>query len=302
LRRGREGTAIVIVLKMKDTESNLIAIVKYLSEEIGERSYHDPRKLGKVADYIESKFREYGLAVSRQPFKYRNKTYFNVIAELKGVGVPDPEIIVIGAHYDTVSGSPGADDNASGVAGLLEIARLCSLNLPKRTIRFVAFCLEEPPAYMTRHMGSYVYAGSLSAEGVKVKGMIALEMLGFYRDYKGSQEFPSSLLRLFFPSTANFISFVGDLHSKSFTREVEKAFKSVSSFPVETLNTLAIVPGVDFSDHRNFWKFGYPAFMVTDTAFYRNANYHEQGDTAETLDYRRMADVVSGLYKAVSGL
>ena len=291
-----------MVLKMKDTESNLIATVKYLSEEIGERSYHDPLKLGRVADYIESLFREYGLDVKKQPFKYRNETYFNVIAEVRGFEVPEAPIIVIGAHYDTVSGSPGADDNASGVAGLLEIARLASLKAPKRTIRFVAFCLEEPPAYMTRHMGSYVYAQSLSKEGVDVKGMIALEMLGFYRDYKGSQEFPSSLLRLFFPSTANFISFVGDLQSKSFTKEVESAFKAISSFPVEILNTLAVVPGVDFSDHRNFWKFGYPAFMVTDTAFYRNANYHEQGDTAETLDYKRMADVVTGLYKAVSDL
>lgn len=287
---------------MKETEENLIATVKYLSEEIGERSYHDPRKLGKVADYIEALFREYGLDVKKQPFKYRNETYFNVITEVRGFEVPDAPIIVIGAHYDTVSGSPGADDNASGVAGLLEIARLASRKPPKRTVRFVAFCLEEPPAYMTRHMGSYVYAQSLSKEGVNVKGMIALEMLGFYRDYKGSQEFPSSLLRLFFPSAANFISFVGDLQSKSFTKEVESAFKAISSFPVETLNTLAVVPGVDFSDHRNFWKFGYPAFMVTDTAFYRNANYHEQGDTAETLDYSRMADVVTGLYKAVSGL
>lgn len=285
---------------MKDTEENLIATVKYLSEDIGERSYHDPSKLSKVADYIELKFREYGLEITKQPFRYRHETYFNVIAEIKGSGAPDAPIIVIGAHYDTASGSPGADDNASGVAGLLEIARLASLNPPKRTHRFVAFCLEEPPAYMTRHMGSYVYAESLYAEGVKVKGMIALEMLGFYRDYKGSQALPYSFLRLFFPSTANFIAFVGNLHSKSFTKEVERAFKSASSFPLETFNALAIVPGVDFSDHRNFWKFGCPAFMVTDTAFYRNANYHEAGDTAETLDYKRMADVVIGLYKAVS--
>ena len=287
---------------MRETEENLITVVKYLSEDIGERSYHDPRKLGKVADYIGSKFAEYGIEFKKQTFKFRHEAYFNVISEVKGSDSPDAPIIVIGAHYDTVSGSPGADDNASGVAGLLEIARLASIIPPKRTIRFVAFCLEEPPAYMTRHMGSYVYAESLSAEGLKVKGMIALEMLGFYRDYKGSQELPASFLRFFFPSTANFIAFVGNLQSKNFTKEVERAFKAGSSFPVERLNALAVIPGVDFSDHRNFWKFGYPAFMVTDTAFYRNANYHEAGDTADTLDYGRMADVVTGLYKAVSGL
>lgn len=284
---------------MEDLKSNLIATVKYLSHDIGERSYLDVKKLNMAADYIENKFRSYGCAVKRQAFTYEGNTYYNIIAEVKGAKDTKDGILVIGAHYDTVVGSPGADDNGSGVAGLLELARLTALKPLKRTVRFVAFSLEEPPVFMTSRMGSYVYAKSLKEEGTDVYGMISLEMLGYFCDIKGCQYYPLSIFRWLYPDRGNFIAFVGNISSKSFTKKIKNSFKAVSSLPVESLNTVSLVPGVDFSDHRSFWKFGYPAFMVTDTAFYRNPNYHGPGDTASPLDYERMAELVMGLYKAL---
>jgi Zn-dependent M28 family amino/carboxypeptidase len=148
-------------------------------------------------------------------------------------------------------------------------------------------------------MGSYVYAESLHNEGAKVEGMISLEMLGYFCDDEGCQYYPASLFRLFYPKTGNFITFVGNLSSREFTNKAKSAFASVSGFPAESLSGVSIIPGVDFSDHRNFWKFGYPAFMITDTAFYRNPNYHDQGDTADTLDYERLSRLIKDLYLAL---
>lgn len=289
-------------VKMEDIKLNLISTVKHLSQDIGQRSHRDIKELNSAADFIEDKFRSYNCVVKRQAFTYNNNTYHNIIAEVKGTESSADEILVIGAHYDTVIGTPGADDNASGVAVLLELARLTALKPLKKTTRFVAFCLEEPPAFMTRHMGSYVYAESLKDEGVKVYGMISLEMLGYFCEEKGCQYYPLPFFRWFYPDKGNYISFVGNISSGEFTKKVKKFFKSSSSMPVESLNSFSFIPGVDFSDHRNFWKFGYPAFMITDTSFYRNPNYHGIGDTASTLDYDRMAEVTRGLYKALTFL
>ena len=284
---------------MEQVESRLRDTVSYLSEKIGERSYLDVGKLGMAANFIEKNFDSFGCLIEKQAFSYRSNTYYNVWTEVKGTGAPADGIIVIGAHYDSAVGTPGADDNASGVAGMLELARLAAGNPLKRTVRFVAFALEEPPAFMSRYMGSYSYAKGLRDEGVKVHGMISLEMLGYFCSTEGCQLYPSSLFSLFYPGRGDFISFVGNLSSRGFTREVEKAFREVSPFPIESLSAPAFIPGVDFSDHRNFWKFGYPAFMITDTAFYRNPNYHSPGDTAETLDYKKSAELISGLYRAL---
>jgi Zn-dependent M28 family amino/carboxypeptidase len=287
---------------MDKLKQNLISTVKYLSEDIGQRSYLDVERLNRTADYIEDKFRSYGCNVKRQPFNYRGSTYYNIICEIKGTKESKDGILVVGAHYDTVIDTPGADDNASGVAGLLELARLTVLKPLQRTVRFVAFTLEEPPIFMTKNMGSYIYAKSLRDEGIKVYGMISLEMLGYYSDGKNSQYYPFPIFKWFYPDKGNFIAFVGNLSSRSFTMKVKKLFKSVSALPVESLNAVSIIPGVNFSDHLNFWEFGYPAFMITDTAFYRNPNYHAPGDTAETLDYEKMKDLVIGLYNALGKL
>ncbi|OGW24312.1 MAG: hypothetical protein A2X59_07905 [Nitrospirae bacterium GWC2_42_7] len=303
---------------MDKIKLNLTETVRYLAEEIGQRSYRDLGQLNRTADFIEGRFLSYGCAVKRQEYNCSGNTYYNIIAEVKpasetaeylkispplrGGKCNDEGILVIGAHYDTVIGTKGADDNASGIAGLLELARLTSLKPLKRTVRFVAFTLEEPPFFMTQNMGSYVYAKSLKEEGTKVYGMIALEMLGYYCDQKGCQYYPASFLKLLYPDKGNFIVFVGNISSKSFTSTVEKYFKAVSSFPARSFSGVSFIPGVDFSDHRNFWKFDFPAFMVTDTAFYRNPNYHEVSDTADTLDYDKMAEVVEGLFKALGDI
>jgi Zn-dependent M28 family amino/carboxypeptidase len=282
-------------------EANLISTVRYLSEEIGEKSFRDLPKLNKAADHIESSLRSSGCLVSRQAFTYKGVTYYNVIGEVKGSNPGKKEILIIGAHYDTAVGTPGADDNASGVAGLLELARLTALGPAERTIRFVAFSLEEPPAFGTRNMGSYVYAERIAQDDVRVYGMIALEMIGYFCEAKGCQSYPAGVGWLF-PDQGNFISFVGNLSSRSFTHTVKKTFSQAVSLPVETLNTFSSVTGVDFSDHRNFWRFGLDAFMITDTAFNRNRNYHEPEDTWEKLDFKRMEQVVTGLYRAIRSL
>ncbi len=209
---------------------------------------------------------------------------------------------MIGAHYDTVAGTPGADDNASGVAALLELARLHKEESLDKTLQFVAFALEEPPFFRSKFMGSYVYAKNLSKEGKIIDGMICLESIGYFTDKPDSQLFPLPFFRFMYPTTGNFIAFVSNFHSKSFLNRAKTAFKNGTDLPVESISAFSLIPGIDFSDHRSFWKFGYNAFMVTDTAFYRNTQYHGAGDIPETLDYERMAKVVLGLKSAIEEL
>jgi len=284
---------------MERIKSNIIETVLFLSGTIGQRSWKDLDKLAASAEFIESRMQESDCTTEQQHFPFRDNTYANIITEITGTDPDCQEILVVGAHYDSCEGTPGADDNASGVAGLLELARLTREKPLRKTVRYVAFCLEEPPAYGTKHMGSYVHAESLHDEGTRVFGMISLEMLGYYRDEKGSQYYPSSLFRPFYPDTGNFIAFVGDFSSQKFSKTVKSAFTSVSSFPVESLNGFSIIPGVDFSDHRNYWKFAYPAFMITDTSFYRNPNYHDSGDLPDTLDYDRMTLLTKAMYETL---
>jgi len=284
---------------MDKIKKNIIETVRYLSETIGQRSWKDLDKLAASADFIEKRIQENGCTTEQQHFPFRGNTYANIITEIIGADPVCREILVVGAHYDSCEGTPGADDNASGIATLLELVRLTKEKPLRRTARYVAFCLEEPPAYMTKHMGSYIHAESLHKEGAKVFGMISLEMLGYYCNEKGSQYYPSSLFKLAYPNTGNFIAFVGNFSSRNFSKSVKSAFTSASSFPVESLNGFSIIPGVDFSDHRNYWKFGYPAFMITDTAFYRNPNYHDSGDTPDTLDYERLATLTKALYETL---
>lgn len=287
---------------MNERVESLRAVVQHLAGEIGARSYLESEKLNRAAAYIEEDFRRCGLTPHRQPFTYRGETYCNVIAEAQGERPGQERMLVIGAHYDTVVDTPGADDNASGVAGLLELARLVAEQPLPRTVRFAAFTLEEPPTFMTSRMGSYVAAKSLHDEGAAVHGMISLEMLGYYADGAGTQMFPLPMLRWRYPDRGNFIAFVGNKKSRAFTEAAKSAFAAVSSVPVESINASPLIPGIGFSDHYSFWRFGYPAFMVTDTAFFRNPHYHAAGDLPETLDYERMAQVVAGLYAALKSL
>ena len=281
-----------------DTPSYLRSVVTMLAREIGVRTYRDLDRLERTVQYVSGEFAAAGLAVSTQSFTYDGKTYRNVIAELKGSRSPE-KVLVIGAHYDTVRTTPGADDNASGVAGLLGLARLLANRPPGSTVRFVAFALEEPPVYRSQNMGSYHYAKSLKETEAEVEGMICLEMIGYFSDREGSQHYPVPFMNRAFPKTGSFIAMVGNRRSKTFTMKIAGSFRKATDLPLVTLNAPAIVVGIDFSDHWSFGKFGYPAFMVTDTAFYRNLNYHAPTDLPETLDYDRMAKVVEGLQAAV---
>ncbi|MDX9820939.1 MAG: M28 family peptidase [Syntrophales bacterium] len=242
----------------------------------------------------------YGWSPEIQGFPYEGRMYGNVIATIAGEKRA-AETVVVGAHYDTVTGTPGADDNASGVAVLLELSRLLRGIRPDRTIKLVFFCLEEPPVFRTPSMGSFVYAERAKAAGERIAAMISLEMLGYYGTAEGGQAFPLPFMSLFFRTTPDFIAVVGNLSSRRLVGDVAASLRE-TGMAVETLATVSLVPGVDFSDHRSFWKMGYPAVMLTDTAFYRNPHYHASSDRADTLDYGRMAVLLDGLDKAIRAL
>jgi len=280
------------------SDEYLRQVVTMLSHGIGVRTYRDTDRLQRAAGYISEQFRSFGYDVSRQTFLYRGNAFDNVIAELTGNAAPE-KILVVGAHYDTVRTTSGADDNASGVAGLLGLAKALEGKKLTKTVRFVAFALEEPPVSRTRNMGSYHYAQSLREKKEQVMGMVCLEMIGFFCDRDGSQHYPLPFFKLRYPSQGNFISMVGNLRSRAFTKRIAAGFRKAVDLPLVTLNAPPIVIGIDFSDHWSFNKFRYDSLMVTDTAFYRNPNYHAPTDLWDTLDYGRMAMVVEGLTSAV---
>jgi Zn-dependent M28 family amino/carboxypeptidase len=216
----------------------------------------------------------------------------NIEAELPGRSA---ELVVVGAHYDSVSGSPGANDNGSGVAAALELARLMRDSRPERTVRFVWFVNEEPPFFTGEDMGSRRYVRVLKESGARVAAMFSLETIGYYDDRPRSQRYPP-LIAALYPDTGNFIAFVANLASRGVLREALGAFRRHARFPSEGAAMPAFVPGVDWSDHASFWEAGYPALMVTDTAPYRYPHYHLASDTPDKLDYERLARVVTGLH------
>ena len=273
-------------------------VVTKLAREIGVRTFQDLERLEETATYISDQFTSFGYQVERQPFVFDGNTYHNIIAELKGGASPET-LLIVGAHYDSVRTTPGADDNASGVAGLLGLARELANARMERTIRFVAFALEEWPVYRSSNMASYHYAKSLKEKNARVDGMICLEMIGFFCDREGCQHYPFPFMGRKFPKTGHYIAMVGNMRSKAFTERIAGSFKKATDLPLITLNAPAIMIGIDFSDHWSFGKFGYEALMVTDTAFYRNPHYHAPTDLPETLDFERMAKVVEGLIAAI---
>jgi Zn-dependent M28 family amino/carboxypeptidase len=276
--------------------ARLEAHVRKLSVELAPRDESHIENLYRVAEYIKNEFSQTTASVSEQPYRVSGKSYRNVIAQF---GPDSAERIVIGAHYDTAGPLPGADDNASGVAGLIELARLLGRQQPPMRVELVAFTLEEPPYFRTTGMGSSVHAESLRKQNIRVRAMFSLEMIGYFSDAPNSQQFPAGILRAFYPSTGNYIGVVGRLSDWSLARHTKAAMRNASPLPVYSINTPSFVPGVDFSDQLNYWHAGYGALMITDTAFYRNGNYHTAHDTAEKLDYKRMAMVVEGVYAAV---
>ena len=270
--------------------------VRALSESFVPRDESHPENLDRCAAYIRREFEGAHARVSQQPFTVAGKTYRNVIARF---GPETKEVVVVGAHYDAAGPLPGADDNASGVAGLLELARLLGNAQLSIRVELVAYTLEELPFFRSEQMGSAVHAKALKREGAVVRVMFSLEMIGYFSDARDSQHFPSSVLSLFYPTEGNFISVVGKLGAGMLVRKIKKAMAEATRLPVYSIIAPRLIPGVDFSDHLSYWREGYPAVMITDTAFYRNTNYHTMWDTAERLDYQRMSQAVEAVYAAV---
>jgi Zn-dependent M28 family amino/carboxypeptidase len=267
--------------------------VRALAEDFYPRSVENPAQLLAAGDYVLAQIRAAGATPEIQNVEVNGTVYRNFIVRF---GPAEGPLLVIGAHYDSCGQTPGADDNASGVAGLLELTRLLARNPPPRPVELVAYTLEEPPFFRTDSMGSFWHARELDRLGREVRLMVSLEMIGYYRDGPRTQSFPVAGLGLLYPDEGNFIAVVGAWRDFGTMRRVKALFMGASDLPVVTINAPESVSGVDFSDHASYWRFDMPALMVTDTAFLRNPNYHEAGDTAATLDYARMAKVVRAMH------
>ena len=279
--------------------ARLEAHVRKLSVELSPRDVTHIENLDLAAAYISHEFAQSGASVSEQTYRVEGHSYRNIVARF---GTETAERIVVGAHYDAAGPYPGADDNASGVAGLIELAHLIGRQPPTMQIELVAFSTEEPPYFRTTGMGSSVHAESLRKENANVRAMLSLEMIGYFSDANGSQRFPVGILSAFYPNQGNFIGVVGRVGDGLLVRRVKKAMSGAAPLPVYAISAPSFVPGIDFSDQLNYWHAGYDAAMITDSAFYRNPNYHSAQDTPEKLDYKRMAMVVEGVYAAVNDL
>lgn len=265
------------------------------------RNYITKDNLTPARDYIVEQFSEIGFTAKYHNYELYGDKFSNVIIDIPSNN-KSRDVLIIGAHYDSIENSPGANDNASGVAALIEIGRYLNANPPvNHNVRLIAFVNEEPPYFQTEEMGSLVYAKSVSGTNEKILGMISLECIGYYTNESGSQKYPG-LFNLLHPDTGNFISFIGNFESRGLLTSSISLFRKNSSVPSEGIASPAFVPGIGWSDHWSFWVSGYNAIMVTDTAPYRYAYYHKSTDTPDKLNYRQYAKVVYGLFKMVEGL
>ena len=279
--------------------AELVTDVQKLAGEIGERNMSRYPQLLAATDFIEASLAGAGLTPRRVSYELRGRACHNIEVEIRGTS---PEIFVIGAHYDSVFGCPGANDNGSGVAAFLALARRFAGKPARQTLRFVAFVNEEPPYFQSEEMGSFVYAKRCKERGDRIAGMISLETIGYFSDAPGSQKYPSPGLGFFYPSKGNFIGFAANTGSRSLLRATVAAFRKAGRIPCEGAALPAAIPGISWSDQWSFWQCGYPALMVTDTAPFRYPHYHEPTDTPDKLDYDRFALVVSGMEKVIAEL
>lgn len=293
-----QGALLPLTPPQIELRNGLRSDVEMLAGTIGKRNYEFYEGLKKSAQFLESQLEKSGYTVQHQHYAIAGKDYDNLSVELKGSDRPD-QIILIGAHYDSAYLSPAANDNASGSAATLELAKYFATSKPARTLRFVFFVNEEPPFFGSEEMGSLVYAKAVKAKGEKIMAMMSLETIGYYSDRPGSQSYPSPL-NLFYPSTGNFISFIGNLDSRKVVRTAIHDFRLKANIPSEGAALPNSIPGVELSDHASFWKMGYPAIMVTDTAPYRDPHYHQIDDRPENLDYDRLTRVTDGLAQVIA--
>jgi len=290
------GVSYTGALPPLSAEEKLLA--DRLSRHVGaiasrEHNFMHPVALEDAARYIETAFEEMGYRIETQRIPRDGTEVRNIQVELPGSALAQ-EIVVVGAHYDSVVGAVGANDNGSGVAALIELARLLHDARPARTVRFVAFVNEEPPFFYSDEMGSRFYARRSKAGGENIVAMFSLETIGYYTDKPDTQSYPFPL-SFFYPKTGNFVAFVANLSSRALLHEAIASFRRHAQFPSEGVAAPGLLPGVGWSDHWSFWKEGYPALMVTDTAPYRYPYYHTMQDTPDKVDYERLARVVTGL-------
>ncbi len=282
-----ESSPLIDIEKLETHVREIISVHPY-------RNFENPSSLNKTADYILKNFKKFGYFPKEQKYIANKIEYKNI--EVR-IGSGKGKKIVIGAHYDVAGEQFGADDNASGVAGLLEIARILKQN--EKTLQYeiilVAYTLEEPPYFRTEEMGSYIHAKSLKDKNEDIELMIALETIGYFSDKKDSQDYPIRMMRKFYPTKGNFIAGIGGKAESEILKLLKEEYKENTNLPCETLVAPQGLKGVDFSDHLNYWIFGYKAIMITDTAFYRNKNYHETSDTIDTLDFQRMSETIKGI-------
>jgi Zn-dependent M28 family amino/carboxypeptidase len=278
----------------------LRAHVRMLAEAIGERNLWRYGALQRAADYIFENLEAHGYTPRRQTYEISRLPVSNIDAALVGTRW-SAEILVIGAHYDTVNGCPGANDNATGVAAMLELARRFARHPRPRTIRFAAFVNEEPPFFKTEQMGSLMYARAAKERRERVIGMLSLETIGYYSEAPGSQQYPAPVARLY-PDTGNFIGFVSNVQSARLLMKARRAFKRRTPFPLQSAALPEVIAGVGWSDHWAFWQAGYRAMMVSDTAPFRYPWYHTADDTPDKIDYDKFAHVVDGLEAVVDAL
>jgi len=274
------------------TDSTELYVLLDSIVEMGVRNYEDTSVLNKVGNFIQDQFELYSDNVYKQSYQWNNMTYFNVIALIGDTTKPR---IVIGAHYDVCEEQDGADDNGSGVVGLITSLKNVRDYSGEYCYEFVAYTLEEPPFYDTHKMGSFVHANSLNERGVEVHGMLSLEMIGYFSDEKKSQRYPLGILKLIYGGKGDFITLVRTFNKGKFVRRFCKQFKRSKMIKTKKFTGPKKLTGIDFSDHRSYWALNMDAMMITDTSFYRNRNYHTEGDTMDTLDFDRMAKVINAV-------
>lgn len=278
-------------------QARLEASVNALATTIGERNTRKPDNLRAAEAWVADQLGKAGLKVIREPYEVDGQTVANVYVEVRGNSEPD-RWVVVGAHYDSAPGTPGANDNASGVAALIELAQAVSKTPGSRSVRFVALVNEEPPFFQTGAMGSLIHADGCKRRNEQIDAMISIETIGCFSDAEKSQHFPPGL-EARYPTVGNFIAVVGDLKSGTVATAVSEHFNANADLPTELAVLPAEMPGVGWSDHWSFWQHDYPAVMITDTAPFRYPHYHRPTDTPDKIDYVRMTKVVVGLEKSV---
>jgi hypothetical protein len=281
-------------------EGRLRASVTHLAETIGERNAFQTEALDRAADWIQGEWKAQGLTIVEQRYSIGERGPFRNL-EVDVAGPAGAPILLIGAHYDSVSGSPGADDNASGVAVLMEVTRALKGAPLSRRLRCVAFTNEEPPWFCSENMGSRRYAKMARARGDEIEAMVSLETLGWYSDEPGSQQYPPGF-GFFYPAEGNFVGVVTRIRDRPLVVRALERLRPATGLPVRAAAVWATIPGVYWSDHWSFWEEGYPAMMITDTAYFRNPHYHAFTDVPVNVDFPRLADITAGIIQMVQGL